>query len=48
MLIFGAAVAALFATDQSALAVAFAALILVNAALMLVWHQRGEPDDLGA
>lgn len=47
VLIFGGAVAALFASDQPTLAVVFAALLLVNATLMVVWHQRGEPEELG-
>ena len=44
VLIFGAAVAALLATGQTTLAVVFALLLAVNATLMMVWHQRGEPE----
>ena len=46
IVVFGAALAALFAADEPTLAIVFGALVVVNAALMIVWHQRGDPSDV--
>jgi hypothetical protein len=46
VLIFGAAVLALFASGRSTFAVVFAALVVINASLMIVWNQRGDATDL--
>jgi Protein of unknown function (DUF2568) len=47
VLIFGGAVVALLTTGQTTLAFVFAASVLLNATLMVLWHQRGEPEELG-
>ena len=46
VLIFGAAIAALFASDQPTLAVVFGVLLVINAGLMMLWHQRGDTTEL--
>jgi hypothetical protein len=48
MIVFGAAIAALFASGLSTLAIVFAALVVICASLMIVWHQRGDASDLAA
>lgn len=48
VVIFGAAIAALLASGRATFAVVFTVLLLINATLMIVWHQRGEASDLVA